>query len=430
MLAHGMVHTYEMSIPILVTIWLAEFSTTTAVLGGVVTVGYALFGVGALPGGMLADRFGSRRLIAVCLIGMALSFAALGVVGWVALPDVALIGLQIELWLITLALLFWGVAASVYHPSGLSLISTGVERRGTGFAYHGIAGNLGIALGPLATILMLEVLPWEQVVVALAVPSLLAAVYALAVNVDERAAVDAQASTVETDGGSPDTESDDGAGDTGGGSKADAVTSLAEFKTGTIALFSGTFVAIFGIVVLSGLYYRGVLTFLPEILGDIELFQELELGGEEFDAARYAYVGILMIGVIGQYAGGRLTERLRPEVGLAASFAVLAVLILAFLPASEAGTVPLLVVGGLLGVFLFVVQPMYQAAVAEYTPAGTRGLSYGYTYLGVFGFGALGGAIAGWLLTFGTGLLFGVLAVFAALASAIGLAVTLGIVGE
>jgi len=68
MLAHGMVHTYELSIPIFVSIWLAEFDTlhfagleigvTQATLGVVVTAGYALFGLGALPGGIVVDRIG------------------------------------------------------------------------------------------------------------------------------------------------------------------------------------------------------------------------------------------------------------------------------------------------------------------------------------------------------------------------------------
>jgi MFS family permease len=51
-----------------------------------------------------------------------------------------------------------------------------------------------------------------------------------------------------------------------------------------------------------------------------------------------------------------------------------------------------------LGFFLFLVQPLYQATVAEYTPARARGLSYGFTYLGVFGIGAIGAPLAGWLL--------------------------------
>ena len=80
MVGHAMVHTYELAVPILVTVWLAEFSATAATLGAAVSVGYALFGAGAIPGGLLADRFGSRRLIAGCLSGIGLSFALLSVV--------------------------------------------------------------------------------------------------------------------------------------------------------------------------------------------------------------------------------------------------------------------------------------------------------------------------------------------------------------
>lgn len=38
-----MVHTYELSIPVFMTIWLLEFGTTAAVLGVAVAVGYGLF---------------------------------------------------------------------------------------------------------------------------------------------------------------------------------------------------------------------------------------------------------------------------------------------------------------------------------------------------------------------------------------------------
>ena len=74
---HALVHTYELSLPIFMTIWLTELATSRSELGLVVGLGYALFGAGALPGGMLTDRFGSRRLIAGCLGGMAASFALL-----------------------------------------------------------------------------------------------------------------------------------------------------------------------------------------------------------------------------------------------------------------------------------------------------------------------------------------------------------------
>jgi MFS family permease len=176
MVSHALVHTYELSIPILVVVWLTEFSMTTAELGAVVAVGYALFGIGALPSGVLVDRYSSKRLMIVCMGGMGLSFfilsAAQGVV------------------MIAIALSVWGVAASIHHPAALSLISTGIEARGTGFAYHGMAGNLGIGFGPMVTAILLLVLDWRVTTAVLVLPAVVAVLYALSAEFDETAAVD------------------------------------------------------------------------------------------------------------------------------------------------------------------------------------------------------------------------------------------------
>jgi MFS family permease len=84
----------------------------------------------------------------------------------------------------------------------------------------------------------------------------------------------------------------------------------------------------------------------------------------------------------------------------------------------QLGTAALLIGSAVLGFFLFLVQPLYQATVAEYTPTRARGLSYGFTYLGVFGIGALGAPLAGWLLDVSSAvMLFTVLAGVALAAS-------------
>jgi MFS family permease len=382
--AHAMVHTYELSIPVLIPIWLTEFSVidvglaqfpvNEATVGALVTVGFALFGLGALPSGVLVDRVDARVLITACLVGMGASFLLLAVS-----PTPAVIGL---------AMAVWGVAASVYHPSGLSLISRGVEQRGSAFAYHGMAGNVGIAVGPLLTILLLLAFDWRVVVAILAVPAALAALYAFRADIDERAAVAA------ADGGDGST---DGNSRAGGG-----VDSLGDFLSQSRHLFAGAFVVVFAVTLCSGLYYRGVLTFLPELLDNLEIaaLAPVEFGGRTLQPSRYVYVGLLMVGVGGQFVAGKLTDRGRPEFGILAGFGALAVVAVLFLPAAALGLPALLVVSALLGFFLFFVQPFYQASVAEYTPAGTRGLSYGFTYLGVFGVGALGATLAGAMLTY------------------------------
>ncbi len=334
-----------------------------------------------------------------------------------------LLGLAPGVVVIALALVCWGAAASVYHPSGLALISKGVHERGSAFAYHGMAGNLGIALGPLATTLALLAFGWRTVAGLLAIPALIAGLFALRADIDETAAVgtaEGGTGSRATDGGTPDDE----ATETETGTATGGIESFGEFLASSKALFGGVFVLVFGVAMLSGLYYRGVLTFLPEILSEFPAFQPVAFAGSELLPERYFYAGLLMVGVLGQYVGGRLTDHVRPAAGIAGGYGALAVLAVLFLPVARIGIVPLLVVGAALGFFLFFVQPLYQAAIAEFSPPEARGVSYGYTYLGVFGIGALGGTIAGAILTaFSPAVLFAVLAGFGALAALLGVAV-------
>jgi len=429
MLAHAMVHTYELSIPIFVSIWLVEFDVlplfvtqlevTAATLGVVVTAGYGLFGAGSLPSGVLVDRIGSARLITLCLFGMGGSFV--------------LLGLAPNLLVVAVALLLWGAAASVYHPAGLTLLSKGVEERGTGFAYHGIAGNVGTGLGPLVAAIALLFVEWTVVAVVLAVPALFAGVYATRAEFDETAAVEDR-TVPGTDEGRDGDRPDDGGDPRASG----GVDSLAEFGVESRRLFAGAFAFVFVVVMASGLYYRGILTFLPNVLEPYPAFAPIPLTAllppvvtdalgvapdsvRSLNPERYFYSGLLIVGVLGQYLGGKLIDRVRVEYGLAGGFGLLVALALLFLPAATAGVVPLLIVGAVLGAALFFVQPFYQATVAEYSPPGTRGLSYGFTYLGVFGVGALGGTVAGVILTYATpAALFATLAGFAAIGSGLG----------
>ena len=390
MLGHGLVHWFEMSIPVFLVVWRESFDVSLLVIGLVVALGYAPFGLGALPGGILADRFGPRRVILACYAGMTASFLALALA-----PTIGAVAA---------ALLLWGAAASVYHPAGNALISTGSQRRGTVFAYHGMAGNAGIALGPFVTATLLVALDWHVVAAALAVPGLVAVAYGLRATFDPTAAVESDA-----DAGTP--------------------LSLPTFLDNSRRLLASAFLIVFAIVSFEGLFYRGVLTYLPEILQDLDALAGVEFGAALTGIAPgdYVFVGLLVVGIAGQYAGGKLTERVAVERGLVVIFAVLAVLALAFVPAANLGLAPLLVLCGLLGFFLFAIQPFYQVAVAVYTPAETRGLSYGYTFLAEFGVGTASVAIGGFLLgERSLALFFTVLAGFALVGAGLAFALLAG----
>ncbi|WP_306053101.1 MFS transporter [Natronococcus wangiae] len=378
MAGHALVHWFETAIPIFLVVWLAEFDVAIALLGLVVALGYAPFGIGALPGGILVDRYGTKRLIVLCLAGMSLAFVVLA--------------MSTSIYAIALGLLLWGIAASIYHPAGLSLISTGVEERGTVFAWHGIAGNAGIALGPFVAATLLIFLEWQLVAALLALPGLLAVLYGLSADFEPTAAVE---------------------GDADAG--PDEALSLSGLAGDSKALFASAFAVVFVIVTFEGLYYRGMLTYLPEILHGLSAMDGLALpaGLEGIEPADYIYVGLLVVGMAGQYVGGKLTDRVAPARGLAAIFAVLAALAVSFVLATGMGLAAIAALCGIFGFFLFAIQPFYQNAVAVYTPADSRGLSYGYTYLGEFGLGAVSIALGGFVLDVSLGWFFVMIAGFA-----------------
>ncbi|MFB6228061.1 MAG: hypothetical protein ABEH88_05685 [Halobacteriales archaeon] len=100
---------------------------------------------------------------------------------------------------------------------------------------------------------------------------------------------------------------------------------------------------------------------------------------------------------------------------------ILVMTALAFLPAANVGLWPLLIVSGSLGFFVFLQAPVNQELVSKHAPLDLRGLSFGWTYAGVFGIGAFGSAVAGEILSlWSVRILFVVLATFAVLGGALG----------
>lgn len=390
MMAHALFHAYELSIPVFVVVWLETFAASEALLGLVVGVGYAAIGLGAVPSGVLSDAYGSARVVLVALLGMALGFGLMSVS-----PNVVVLAL---------ALGVWGTAASLYHPAGLSLVSRAVDERGAAFAYHGAAGNVGTVVGPLAASVLLVFFPWRAVAAVFVVPALVGAVVAVRFSLGD------------TD------EADDTAAET---------PSLGGVRRDTRALFAGGFLVIVPAVLLYGLYYRGVLTFLPEILSGLSTLDPVTTFDFTVSPGQYVYAGLLAVGVGGQYVGGKLTTVVDTRYALVAAFGLLVVGALAFVPATAAGLVPLLAVCVLLGFAVYVTAPIYQATIAEAVDDDTHGLSYGYTYLGMFGVGALGAPLAGAALSYAnTTALFVVLAGIAAMGGAVSVYLSVRLRGE
>ena len=410
-LGHGTLHGFELSIPVFVPIWLVVFDVSPTVLGAVIGAGYALVGLGSPLAGVLADRYGSKRLVLVSIGGMTLAFALLSVVdGILSLGAV---------------LVLWGAAASLYHPAGLSLISRTADRRGTVLAYHGMGGNLGMVLLPLVTILLLAFFEWRTVAILIAIPAAVCVVVGLFLPVADR-----QSGAV----GRPETAAANGSDiPSNGGDVPSNVTDVSSigtriagrlrtFLSNSRGLLVGGFLFVFAIQMVYGTYYRGIFTFLPDVLAALPVFEPIAIGERELESGQLAYSGLLLVGAGGQYVGGVLADRIDAELALVGTFAVLVVASIAFVPAAEIGLPALLAVCAILGFFIYAFAPIGQTLVAEYAPDESHGLSFGYVYLGTFGVGAVGAVLAGGAIDLGgTPLLFAVLTLLVGACTAIAL---------
>ncbi len=139
---------------------------------------------------------------------------------------------------------------------------------------------------------------------------------------------------------------------------------------------------VYAAFVLSGIVYRGAITFLPQ---HMEELVNKDLGG--------AFVTVaLLMGAVGQVIGGTLSQRVRLE-RLAPVLAALAVPALV-LTGAVSGAL-LVVIASAFVCFYFANQPVFTGLIADYAPAGAMGRSYGVSFFAGFGLGGTGGIIAG-----------------------------------
>lgn len=369
--AHGLVHAIELTYPALLSYIEAEFGSNLLILGAIATVFAFAFGASALPSGALVDRLGSRRvLLAMFLVAAAVLLLV------AASPN--------PLWL-AISLSALGLVIGLYHPAGISLIARGVEQRAMAFGYHGISGNIGMAVAPAVAIGMAEAFGWRWAYVLLAAVAALVALSLAVIAVPGPASPAAPAAT--------------------------AAPAREQARTGA----GFALALIYCVWVLNGFVYRGTITFLPTHIED-------HLGIDLFGISAGAWAGslttaALAAGAIGQYAGGWLAlrqplERLAPVLTGASVPALMLVGVL---------TGPGLVALATAFIFFnFAAQPIYTALLADYSPQQALGRSYGLSFFASFGLGSTAASFAGFFADrWGTGAAFLGLTPFAATALAL-----------
>ena len=303
---------------------------------------YLLFGLTALFWGIMADRFGARRLLFIFFLGTSLS--SIGAALWLDSPAI-----------FAFALAALGLFSGIYHPVGLGLISKEMSRVSIGMGYNGMFGSLGLAMAPLLT----GVINWlwgpQAAYLVLCGLNLGGAVLMIGFPVSES-----------TPGTSTDSAERNG--------------------------FLGAFIILLAAMMLGGIVYRGATIILPAYfeLKTPALYQWLiEATRGEISRNLVATTitsMIFLIGVLGQHNGGRCADRYEPAVCYLIFFGIAG-------PAAfcMALTRDLLLVGMAVIFFFFLLgmQPIENTLVARFVPKRFHHSAFGAKFILTFGVGAL-----------------------------------------
>jgi len=363
--AHALVHVYELSFGTVELLVADEFGVGKATCGLMASCLRLPFGCCALLAGWLADRFGAKRLLVIYLLGC--SGAAL-----LAFATPSLAGMFVAMFAL-------GMFASIYHPSGVGLIShqTTPQSRPMALGYHGIFGSAGIAAGPLAAgVLLAAGLSWRGYYLLLGVPGmLLAGLFLLRLR-------------------KPAEQTD--CAETAAGAEQHA---REEDRADWLAYFT-----LISLVSLAGVVYASMMTFLPRYLAGAgldpaswspRLFAALRLApgqGPNIGMANLLTSLVLVLGIIGQYAGGRLARPGNLEWLLATALLAAAPCV-AWMGVAQGWA--RLAAAALFAPLFFMHQPVFNSLVAKYTPRRRRSLCYGLSFTVGFGVGSTGPTISG-----------------------------------
>jgi MFS family permease len=312
---------------------------------------YLLFGITALPWGVLGDRIGGKVLLAVFFLGSALSgIACARCVGTPSELSMALAGL--------------GLFSGIYHPIGMGLISKGVRSLSLAMGYNAVFGGLGLVVAPLITGIANWL--WGPVAAFVLVGLINLLGLPLLLLCPSRSVSETRE------------------------------TSTASEDNGNLTAFLILLVP----VMLGGMAFTGSTVVLPAYL---------ELNSPSlFDALRRVVPGMLsnnvmataiaavvyLVGMAGQYTGGIAGGRLDTKY---AYLVFHAFCIPAALMMSVSGDLSLAGAAMVYFFFQLGMQPPENTLVARFTPKRLHHSAFGLKFVLTLGVGSLAVKIAGWI---------------------------------
>jgi MFS family permease len=353
-ISHALTHGYLLIFPAVLILLQKEFSLGYLELGIISNIMTFTYGLGALPGGMIYNRLGPKKLYFLCFLGSA--GASL------------LVALSPNIIVFTAGLALLGALGSIYHPMGNVLITSKVQEYGRALGIHGATGNIGLALTPLIAGLIASRWGWRQAYFWFMIPGVALALWAafIDMSVGEK--------PVPVNPARP------------------PITESPVRKKNLWVFFSLPLVLIYLTNMLQSFSFHGTITFLPTYMAQHTSFQifswdSVAIGG--------MLSGIsLFMGVFGQYMGGTLGQKPHLERNML----IMAALAFPFMLAmSVAQNLSLFVMAMAFFFLNFAMQPMTNVLLAQNTAVEMRGTAFGIYFFAAFGIASIASSFAGYI---------------------------------
>ena len=159
-MGHGLTHWYPSTFYLLLPIIGKELGLTYSQIGLVMTCQFIAGAIANLPVGMSVDTVGRKGVL------MALSLF------WVGFPYL-LMGFAHGYLMLLACVALVGFGNSLWHPTAIPTLARRYpERKGLVLSLHGMGGNVGDALAPLAVGSLPAVLSWREIVILNVMPGL------------------------------------------------------------------------------------------------------------------------------------------------------------------------------------------------------------------------------------------------------------------
>lgn len=353
-LGHALTHWYPATFYMLLPLIGHELGLSYSQIGFIMTCQYAAGAISNVPGGMLVDVWGKKGQL------MALSLF------WVGFPYL-LMGFTTQYWMLLLCVMLVGIGNNLWHPTAIPLLGRMFpERKGFVLSLHGMGGNVGDALAPLAVGVLLTTLSWREIVVINVLPGASMAILILfflgaltwAPRTPKVTAVEHTQANAQPGSVKPVLDHSDG----------QSMTSyIAGLKTlmRTRGLFMLTLSSSF-----RSMTQGTLLTFLP-------LYLAKEMKYDIF------WVGVILAmlqlaGFVAAPIAGHLSDIMGRKTILASCFGVSGVVLL--LMTFAGGTSLFVFLIAVLGFFLYAARPIMQAWMLEATPKNMGGTAIGLMF--------------------------------------------------